>query len=254
MADLSRLNISGTAICSACCDKFPIEQLVRPGCGDNYCETCFVSFFDYQASSLPNFPPDCCGIILHPHDYLSILPDIIIQDWFKIAKLKRETTRTACATPSCDGPNIDPIAIHNDWGLCERCYQLTCTRCGQLQAAHSQLIGDQTTATDVGGNNAQNITNTTTTTTVTTSPDDATPISLHQPLTTPRTCPPRLIDHTFEDAALSYGWKRCPACDVPIERTDGCPEMVCMCGEIFCYDCGKARGPEREHGCMCQEY
>jgi len=32
-------------------------------------------------------------------------------------------------------------------------------------------------------------------------------------------------------------WKRCPTCQVFIERTEGCNHMTCRCGHNFCYVC-----------------
>lgn len=47
-----------------------------------------------------------------------------------------------------------------------------------------------------------------------------------------------------EDEALrslmgTMGWQRCPDCGMGIERTQGCPHMVCVCGGEFCYNCGE---------------
>eukprot|EP00253_Pinus_taeda_P014236 PITA_14236 len=32
-------------------------------------------------------------------------------------------------------------------------------------------------------------------------------------------------------------WKRCPNCKHMIERTDGCPHIICRCDHEFCYQC-----------------
>ncbi|OCH90956.1 hypothetical protein OBBRIDRAFT_887305 [Obba rivulosa] len=37
------------------------------------------------------------------------------------------------------------------------------------------------------------------------------------------------------------GWKHCPGCQTPVERTEGCNHMTCMaprCNTHFCYKCG----------------
>eukprot|EP00177_Eucheuma_denticulatum_P002523 GFKZ01004527.1.p1 GENE.GFKZ01004527.1~~GFKZ01004527.1.p1 ORF type:complete len:315 (-),score=33.03 GFKZ01004527.1:352-1296(-) len=46
----------------------------------------------------------------------------------------------------------------------------------------------------------------------------------------------------------TMGWKRCPDCGMGIERTQGCPHMVCVCGGEFCYSCGE-RWLGRGQGC-----
>jgi len=33
-------------------------------------------------------------------------------------------------------------------------------------------------------------------------------------------------------------WKKCPACQVPVEKTQGCNHMTCRCHCHFCYICG----------------
>lgn len=38
--------------------------------------------------------------------------------------------------------------------------------------------------------------------------------------------------------AEDRGWQRCPRCKFYVERTEGCPNMVCRCGCNFCYKCG----------------
>ncbi|GLC42596.1 hypothetical protein PLESTB_001117400 [Pleodorina starrii] len=47
-----------------------------------------------------------------------------------------------------------------------------------------------------------------------------------------------------EDAAMlqlseRQQWKRCPACKLIVERSEGCNHMRCRCGCDFCYGCGK---------------
>lgn len=47
-----------------------------------------------------------------------------------------------------------------------------------------------------------------------------------------------------EDSALrtliqERGWQTCPDCGMAVERTFGCPHMVCFCGGEFCYRCGE---------------
>lgn len=34
-----------------------------------------------------------------------------------------------------------------------------------------------------------------------------------------------------------HRWQKCPGCKTFVERTAGCPHMVCRCGVQFCYTC-----------------
>jgi hypothetical protein len=47
-----------------------------------------------------------------------------------------------------------------------------------------------------------------------------------------------------DDAAMlllakKKNWKKCPACCIVVERTEGCNHMGCVCGVSFCYACGQ---------------
>ncbi|KAF0694544.1 Aste57867_14584 [Aphanomyces stellatus] len=40
------------------------------------------------------------------------------------------------------------------------------------------------------------------------------------------------------------GVTKCPACDVPTEKTDGCNHITCTCGQHWCYVCGEGFGDD----------
>ncbi|CAN8071675.1 unnamed protein product [Agarophyton chilense] len=46
----------------------------------------------------------------------------------------------------------------------------------------------------------------------------------------------------LQDLMCNNGWRRCPDCGTGIERSAGCPHMVCICGGEFCYSCGERWG------------
>lgn len=46
-------------------------------------------------------------------------------------------------------------------------------------------------------------------------------------------------DEALNTLMGNMGWRRCPDCGTGIERTQGCPHMVCVCGGEFCYSCGE---------------
>ena len=46
-------------------------------------------------------------------------------------------------------------------------------------------------------------------------------------------------DVKFEDYVKGSNFKQCPNCKRWIEKTEGCNNMVCLCGNNFCYGCGK---------------
>ena len=59
-----------------------------------------------------------------------------------------------------------------------------------------------------------------------------------------RVLPGFLLERTppMRAEAKEKKWRRCPKCQVVIERIDGCDHMTCSsrCGFEFCYRCGAA--------------
>ncbi|KAJ6694863.1 RBR FAMILY RING FINGER AND IBR DOMAIN-CONTAINING [Salix koriyanagi] len=46
-------------------------------------------------------------------------------------------------------------------------------------------------------------------------------------------------DLMLRELANDKKWSRCTQCKFYVERTDGCPHMLCRCGFEFCYGCGE---------------
>ncbi|KAJ7739825.1 hypothetical protein B0H16DRAFT_60005 [Mycena metata] len=47
----------------------------------------------------------------------------------------------------------------------------------------------------------------------------------------------------LEHLMKSRGWKHCPGCKTPFQKSSGCNHMTCMspgCNTHFCYVCGKS--------------
>lgn len=50
-------------------------------------------------------------------------------------------------------------------------------------------------------------------------------------------------DLMVRELAKDKKWGRCPKCKFYVERTEGCPHMVCRCRFEFCYGCEEQWGP-----------
>lgn len=50
---------------------------------------------------------------------------------------------------------------------------------------------------------------------------------------------PCAVDAAFDDLAHVNKWKPCPGCKNLTERREGCAQMKCACGAVFCYRCGE---------------
>jgi hypothetical protein len=53
-------------------------------------------------------------------------------------------------------------------------------------------------------------------------------------------------DLEFISYSKEQGWQTCSKCHTIVERTEGCPHMICRCREEFCYSCGD---PWKGHLC-----
>ena len=57
-------------------------------------------------------------------------------------------------------------------------------------------------------------------------------------------------DDKFLKFVKGAHYKICPVCGVWVEKTEGCNNMRCRCGNNFCYKCGNVI-PKRIHDCPC---
>ena len=53
-------------------------------------------------------------------------------------------------------------------------------------------------------------------------------------------CPQDTALQQLIETAGQQGWRRCQRCSRMIELTHGCNHMTCLCGNQFCYICGRA--------------
>jgi hypothetical protein len=64
-----------------------------------------------------------------------------------------------------------------------------------------------------------------------------------------RDVPPSIGDilkQNQDDAALPSWFRRCPMCQIPIDKDGGCDNVICLCGTSFCFECG-----HQSHQCSC---
>jgi hypothetical protein len=54
------------------------------------------------------------------------------------------------------------------------------------------------------------------------------------------------LDKQFEQYVKGTDFKSCPQCKHWVEKVDGCNHMSCICGEEFCYGCGRTE-------CNCED-
>lgn len=48
----------------------------------------------------------------------------------------------------------------------------------------------------------------------------------------------------LEKIAKKKKWRKCPGCEIFVEKTEGCLQMTCRCSFKFCYRCGATWTPK----------
>ncbi|THU89642.1 hypothetical protein K435DRAFT_760900 [Dendrothele bispora CBS 962.96] len=62
--------------------------------------------------------------------------------------------------------------------------------------------------------------------------------------------PEEAAEKQVRKLAKDEKWQTCPQCKEIVERTEGCPHMVCRCKAEFCYGCGSKWNDGM--GCICR--
>lgn len=57
------------------------------------------------------------------------------------------------------------------------------------------------------------------------------------------------LDDELKETMEQNGWQQCPSCYMVVELVDGCRNLVCACGCMFCYKCGQ----KEDAVCLCAE-
>ena len=188
-----------TKRCQACYDPLPAPIYLT--CGHPYCRVCLNELVKVGTANRASWPPRCC---LGPSLGIDVEH---IQDHLDQQVLLRyiSVTNEFC----------DRNPTYCDYALCSEYLDpkrlgasskfLECPRCNNKVCR----LCKGNSASHTGINN-----------------DECRP-------------PEAFLSPGDLRLAKSKGWKQCPQCRILVERTEGCPHMVCTCGVGFCYDCGE---------------
>jgi len=212
-------------ICHICTESTHKPLSTTIICGHKYCTDCLSHKFESSTKSVHDFPPQCCGQRLSIHSHHKILSNEITIRYLE--HLEEQISRKAilCATAACEKQIIKHYCIEDEWGLCSKCLQRTCTRCEKLEDEHNTTDEQSSAEVDNKNDNKQD------------------------PSVKERKCP-RTADDELLELAKSNKWRNCPKCNAMVSRSVGCNAMRCRCGQGFCYTCGERY--EIERTCRCR--
>jgi len=211
--------------CDACQETIENEPIQLP-CSHAYCKECLAHCFQAGLTSIADFPPKCCGHELCIHQYKPLLPAETIRKYLELLSEKVLSKDIICDSLACVRQAIKSDYIKDDWGLCPKCLDYTCTRCQQLQSKHK--------ATENLNPNHEAAT--------------VQPGSKQESGAELRICPSN-EDAELQKLAKDQHWRACPHCHAVVSRIEGCNDMRCRCGKKFCYTCGATYKNSRTCSC-----
>ncbi|THU91481.1 hypothetical protein K435DRAFT_759253 [Dendrothele bispora CBS 962.96] len=192
-------------------------------CGHRYCQICLENYVTVSIKDESSFPPQCCrqpfpldlelkepsSSRLSPSSLSSVLSNPAL-----IRCLKEKAHEFS--VPSGDRlycPNLQCsvfLGSFNALRIEARPVPITCSSCGATVCPQCKGVS-------------------------------------HTGLKCPAS--PELAESQFRKLVKEKKWQTCPQCREIVERTEGCPHMVCRCKAEFCYGCGS--NWDEGMGCIC---
>lgn len=200
--------------CRVCLDEE--LDLILLDCGHQYCRDCLdqhVRFF----LDPKTFPPTCCGQTISVHKHSNTLSHAALHKYLRYQLKMARKGNIPCARARCKGRIIHNYLVEDEWGLCRKCYQMTCGRCHRLLNHHR---GDWEarvcpTAIDLTSS-----------------------------------------DSRAKDAPKTAVSKSCSKCNRLIPHVNNQTIMPCPCGAIICRECAESQRRKQgllPFGCWCKE-
>ena len=200
--------------CGICMETYRGDELFSLGCSHMFCSTCWKGYI--QAMFEGNFgglhglevrcpTPGCTELVGHKH-IEKVAPDLIPR--FKQLCLD-SFVRSSAVMRWCPGPGCKNIAIRarNDLFVCHS-NSVVCDGKDGCQTTFCFLCGQDPHDGPC---------------------PDAAPLQVEED---------QQQGQQNQANVVSKNLKRCPSCNVVIEKTGGCNHMTCKCGTHFCWLCG----------------
>ncbi|EYU24573.1 hypothetical protein ABFS82_04G112800 [Erythranthe guttata] len=204
-----------TFTCEICADEKPLTSFRILACNHWYCSDCITKYISSQLLENNAAAISCiaagCDEHLDPYQLRSILPENVFVRWCDAlceASIEEED-KYYCLYKDCSA-----FLINDSESRKEIIAQAKCPACGRCFCVTCK-------------------------------------VQWHEGFLCEEFQKLRVDERSNEDLMLmnlakENKWKRCPLCQIFVDRSEGCLFMKCRCGYTFCYNCG---APLKQHYC-----
>nr|GEX41085.1 zinc finger, C6HC-type [Tanacetum cinerariifolium] len=193
--------------CNICMEDKTFEMFPNKGsCGHLFCSDCISKHIDAKIKeniTIITCPEPNCKNLIKPEVCRdrSLVPKEVLDRWDNALceSLIKGSEKFYCPFKDCSALLVDDGGEAVTSSECPHCNRLFCARC--KVSWHAGMDCEEYQSLIKKGKIARS-------------------------------------DSMLMDLAKNKKWKRCPNCNIYVERTTGCEHIACRCGYQFCYECG----------------
>ncbi|GKC71355.1 zinc finger, C6HC-type containing protein [Tanacetum coccineum] len=194
-------------ICNICMEAKTFEMFPnKESCGHLFCSDCISKHIDAKIKeniTIVTCPEPNCKILIKPEVCRdrSLVPKEVLDRWDNALceSLIKGSEKFYCPFKDCSALLVDDDGEAVTSSECPHCNRLFCAQC--KVSWHAGMDCEECQILIKKGEIARS-------------------------------------DTMLMDLAKNKNWKRCPNCNIYVERITGCEHIACRCGYQFCYECG----------------
>nr|KAJ0227245.1 hypothetical protein LSAT_V11C100016230 [Lactuca sativa] len=206
---------SESFFCDICMDTKSSSEMFSKAtvCGHLYCSDCISGHVSAKIKeNITNVkcPDPKCKEVIGPEHCRAIVPKEVLERWEEALceSLILGTQKFYCPFKDCSVMLVDDGGESVTSSECPNCHRLFCAQC--KVAWHSEMDCNEFQSLNEDERNPEDI--------------------------------------MLMQLAKSKEWRRCPSCNIIVEKQEGCHRIscrlptdlsCCRCGNHFCYGCGK---------------
>ncbi|CAH1442393.1 unnamed protein product [Lactuca virosa] len=197
---------SESFFCDICMDTKSSSEMFSNAtvCGHLYCSDCISGHVSAKIKeNITNVkcPDPKCKEVIGPEHCRAIVPKEVLERWEEALceSLILGSEKFYCPFKDCSVMLVDDGGESVTSSECPNCHRLFCAQC--KVAWHSEMDCTEFQSLNEDERNPEDI--------------------------------------MLMQLAKSKEWRRCPSCNIIVEKQEGCHRISCRCGNHFCYGCGK---------------